>query len=286
MFKTNKMKNKLFFLALAASALCVSAAAQTTAEDFQVRYERLVRNLGYAGVGIETLLDRWGEAFPEDPAVPTARFNYFLHKGLRTEVVPKPGTRRYLGNDPVLTLQDENGEDVPYFEVNYYDEEMFGEAMRVADAQIAAQPDELRWHFLKITGLSAFELESPDMAASELRKLIARNASEHPDWTLDGAPADEEIFQQGVGEYCARFFQTGSEAGYEYFRELSELMSKQFPKNPLFIDNIGSYWQAARGNDKQAAKYYKKALKIDPEDYAATRNLQIIERKKAQAKKK
>ena len=41
-----------------------------------------------------------------------------------------------------------------------------------------------------------------------------------------------------------------------------------------------------KGNDKQAAKYYKKALKLDPNDYAATRNLKIIERRQAQAKKK
>ena len=41
----------------------------------------------------------------------------------------------------------------------------------------------------------------------------------------------------------------------------------------------------ARGNDKQAEKFYKKALKLDPGDYAATRNLQLIAKKKSQARK-
>ncbi|MBP5626418.1 MAG: hypothetical protein J6W98_05810 [Bacteroidales bacterium] len=281
----NMNKTKIF-LTVAAAALCVAAAAQNTAEEFQARYERLVRNVGYSGVGVETLLDRWEEAFPEDMAVPTARFNYYFDKACRTEMVAKPGLRRYLGNEPILKLKDPEGNDVPYFEENFYDEEIFGEAMKVVDQKIAEQPDELRWRFLKVTGLAAYEKESPDMAAAELRKLIARNASARPAWTLDGAPADAETFQQGVGEYCAQFFRTGSTACYEYFREISELMNKQFPKNPVFIDNIGSYWQAARNNDKQAIKYYKKALKLDPDDFAAKRNMQLIERRQAAAKKK
>jgi len=281
----NMNKTKIF-LTVAAAALCVAAAAQNTAEEFQARYERLVRNVGYSGVGVETLLDRWEEAFPEDMAVPTARFNYYFNKARRTEVVVKPGLRRYLGNEPTLTLKDPEGNDVPYFEEDFYDEALFGEAMKVVDQKIAAQPDELRWRFLKVTGLAAYEKESPDMAAAELRSLIARNASARPAWTLDGEPAGAEIFQQGVGEYCAQFFQTGSTACYEFFREISELMNKQFPKNPVFIDNLGSYWLVARDNDKQAAKYYKKALKIDPEDYAAQRNLKIIENRQAAARKK
>ena len=281
----NMNKTKIFLTA-AAAAFCFAAAAQNTTEEFQARYERLVRNVGYSGVGVETLLDRWEEAFPEEMAVPTARFNYYFDKSRRTEVVSKPGLRRYLGNAPTLTLKDSDGHDVPYFEEPFFDEELFGEAIKVLDAQIAAKPDELRWHYLKVSALTAYEKESPDMAATELRKLIARNAASRPAWTLDGAPAGADIFQQGIGECCADFFQTGSKASYEYFKEISELMSKQYPKNPVFVGNIGSYWQVARGDDKQAAKFYKKALKLDPDDYAAKRNLQIIERRKAAAGKK
>ena len=123
------------------------------------------------------------------------------------------------------------------------------------------------------------------MAVSELRTLIRRQASSKPSWTLDGEPADAEIFQQLVGEVCYNFFQTGSDTSYEYFKDISEQMNKLYPKNPVFLDNIGSYWQVARNNDKQAEKFYKKALKLDPGDYAATRNLQLIAKKKSQARK-
>ena len=278
------MSMKKLFMILAAMTACISAAAQTTSEEFQARYDRLVRNVGYSGVGVETMIDRWEEAFPDDMNPYLARFNYFYDKSLHAEMVAKPGLRKFLGNAPALTLKDSDGQDVPYFEENFFDEEYFGEAMRVLDMRIAAQPNELRWHYTKVTALTAYEKESPDMAASELRNLISRDAT-HPAWTLDGAPADADVFQQCAGELCANFFQTGSSTSYEFFREVSELLSKRYPQNPVFIDNIGSYWQVARGNDKQAVKYYKKALKLDPDDYAATRNLQIIEKKQAAAKK-
>jgi tetratricopeptide (TPR) repeat protein len=278
------MSMKKTILAIAAIALCAAAAAQTTTEEFQARYERLVRNVGYSGVGVETLIDRWEEAFPDDANPKLARFNYYYDKALHTEIVAKPGMNKFLGNPPSLTLKDADGQDIPYFEEQFFDEAPFGEAMRVLDAQIAAQPDDLRWRHTKISALCAYEKESPDMAARELNTLIDGD-SKHAAWTLDGAPADADMFQQFVGEFCADFFRLGTDAGYEYFREISELMSKRYPKNPAFIDNIGSYWQVAKGNDRQATKYYQKALKLDPNDYAATQNLRLIERKKAAAKK-
>ena len=277
---------KKWILAIAAIALCTAAAAQTPAEEYLARFERLVRTVGPDGVGVETLLDRWEEDFPDDQAVHVARFNYHFQKSQRTEMVAKGTQRRYLGNPPSLTLKDADGQDVNYFPEDFYDEEEFAEAMKVLDRQIALHPDELRFHFLKVSALAAYEKESPDMAAAELKSVIERQASARPVWTLDGNPADAEVFQQGVGEYCYEFFQIGTSDSYEYFREISERMNKLFPKNPVFLDNLGSYELVVKENYKQAAKYYKKALKLDPDDYAAQSNLQLIERKQAQEKKK
>lgn len=277
---------KRWFFAIAAIALCAAASAQTTPEEYLARLERLVRSVGPAGVGVETLLDRWEADFPDDQAVHVARFNYHFQKSQRSEMVAKGTQRRYLGNPPSLTLKDADGQDVNYFPEEFYDEEEFAEAMKVLDRQIALHPDELRFHFLKVSALAAYEKESPDMAAAELKSVIERQVSSRPAWTLDGEPADVEVFQQGVGEYCYEFYQIGTPSGYEFFREISGRMNKLFPKNPVFLDNLGSYELVVKGNDKQAAKYYKKALKLDPDDYAAKSNLQIIERKKAQAKRK
>ena len=278
------MKRLIF--AIAAFVLCAAAAAQTTAEDFQARYERLVRNVGAFGVGVETLLDRWEEACPDDVAVHVARFNYYFQRAQATEMVSKGTQRRFLGNPPSFTLKDADGQDVNFFPEDFYDEADFADAIRVLDRQISLRPNELRFNFLKILALVAYEKEYPDMAATELITLIKRHESSRKGWTLDGEPADDEVFQQGVGEILYEFFQIGTPVAYEYFHEASYRMSKHFPKNPVFIDNLGSYQQAYKQNDRQAARYYRKALKLDPDDYAAKTNLQTIERKKAQKKRK
>ncbi len=278
-------KKSIFLIGLAILLGCPALPAQTTRDEYLARYERLVRNVGYAGVGVETLIDRWEEDFPDDISATVARFNYYFIKSQRTEMLVKEGTR-FLGNPPQLTLKDENGADVNYFAEDFYDETYFSEAIRVLDSRMAEFPDELRFHFLKISALSAYEKESPDLAAAEVKALIDRNASARPAWTLDGEPVDGETFQQAIGEYCYNFFQTGTPASYAYFLDISTRMNKLYPKNPVYLDNIGSYWLVVKEDDKQAAKYYKKALKLSPDDYAAQSNLQLIERRKAAAKGK
>ena len=53
-------------------------------------------------------------------------------------------------------------------------------------------------------------------------------------------------------------------------------MMKAEPKDTGFLDNVGAYWQVAKKDDRMAAKFYKKALKLDPDDYAANKNMKII----------
>ena len=253
----------------------ICATAQT-APDFKSSYERQVRNVGYDGVGVETIIDKWEAASPDDPDMLVARFNYYYAKSASQVVVQKSGSR-YLGQKPTLSLKDSLGQDVNYFEDRNFDEAVFAEGMKAIDKAIALYPDELRYHYIKISALADYEKESPDLTSAELNALIDRHSSLHPSWTLDGKAVDEDVFVQGVGEYCYIFFTIGSDAGYEYFRSISEKMGKLYPDNTVFIDNIGSYWQVARKNDKQAMKYYKKALKKNPDDYAATKNIKIIQ---------
>ena len=102
----------------------------------------------------------------------------------------------------------------------------------------------------------------------------------HPGWTFDGQAVSREEFESAVQEYCFLFYRTGSPNSYESFRILSERMLRQNPKNTLFLNNLGAYWQVARHDDKKAAKYYKKVLKLNPGDESATANMKIIEKNK------
>ncbi len=270
----------MMMMKIAAAALsllaCMALGAQENAADIKAEYERQVRYVGLAGVGVETIINRWEAAAPEDPEVHVARFNYWLTKSAAESVVITRPQKRYLGNDPVMTLKDSLGRDVYYFEDVNYDDEAFGEALKAIDRAIELNPQEISYRFGKITSIMDYEKESPDMTAAEILSLIDDYQARGEGWTYAGETLTQELFCQGISEYCYRFFRTASPASYEYFLEISEKMNKLYPDEVVFIDNIGSYWQV-NGDSRKALRYYRKALKIDPEDYAANNNIRLIQ---------
>ena len=101
---------KTFYI-LAAILLSVLASAQTS--DYQRRYNALLDRVGFAGVGMETLIENWGKAEPENPEMHQARFYYCFVKSQGTEVISR-SEPKYLGITPVLSLKDSIGADIHY----------------------------------------------------------------------------------------------------------------------------------------------------------------------------
>ena len=102
------MKRSLFIAA--ALLLSGALASAQTSQDFLAKYQRQVKMLGADGVGVETIIDRWEEAFPDDGDMLEARFLYNYLKSQSTDVVRKDGAK-YLGAAPVLSLKDSTGMD-------------------------------------------------------------------------------------------------------------------------------------------------------------------------------
>ena len=267
---------KRTFTLIFAALLSFAAAAQTTPAEFQARYNRQTAALGAAGVGVETIINRWEEAFPEDGAMLRAKFSYYLAKSQSTRVVPKDQAR-YLGEKPVVTLKDSLGADVNYFQETFYEDSVFSRCLDAAQKAISLYPDDLQHRVDKLNALTLYEKESPDMACRELLALIDLNSSSHPVWKSGETVLEADAFPATVQEYCAAFYRIGTPSSYEAFRKVSEKMAKLYPKDPNFQSNLGSYWLVAQGNNKKALQYYKKALKINPDDYAAQRNIRVIE---------
>lgn len=268
-----------FFCFLTALAISLTVIAQTpSSKDFQDRYDLLVSKLGPTGVGIETLLDRWAAAYPDDVQMLTGKFSYWFSKSQTLQLVPK-GQQKFLGENPTVVLKDSTGADVNYFQETMYDDELFGEAQKALEKAIQLYPDRLDLRFLKVASLIGYEKESPDMALSSLKSLMIYNATQHPKWEYPGVEkVDNEFFSAALQEYCYLFFRYGTPATYEAFKELSQQMLTYEPKNVLFLDNIGSYWLVARKDNKTAMKYYSKVLKIKADDLTAIKNIIILAR--------
>ena len=71
----------------------------------------------------------------------------------RTTSVVKKDQKRYLGENPVLTLKDSTGNDVYYFQEDTFDDELFGQAQKALEKAIQLNPDRLDMRILKVASL-------------------------------------------------------------------------------------------------------------------------------------
>ena len=132
--------------------VCIAAQAQT-ASRYEQRYDLLVSQFGPAGIGVETVLNNWEKADSTNARMLQGKFAYLFTKAQTGVVEPHPG-KKYLGMNPVITLKDSLGNDVHYYEVNVFDDELYAEALKAADKAVAVWPDRLDFRFMKHRGIA------------------------------------------------------------------------------------------------------------------------------------
>lgn len=260
----------------------VFAHAQTSSR-YEQRYDLLVSQFGPAGIGVETVLDNWEKVDSTNAKMLSGRFAYLFTKSQTGQVESRPD-KKYLGMDPVLTLKDSLGNDVYYFQVNVFDDDLYAEAIKSADKAISIWPDMLDFRFMKANAYIAYEKESPDMALAFMTDLVDENTTRKSSWTYEGEEVGQDFFQEAMQEYCYSFYSISTPASYEAFRILSEKLLEAFPDNPGYMNNIGSYHMIAKNDYKTACKYYNKVLKSHPDDYTAIKNGIIAARRQNNVK--
>ena len=272
---------RLLLLTLALLPLC--ALAQTPQEDYLRRYNNLVERVGPDGLGVETLIDKWEADCPDDIQPLLARFSFCFARSQSSHVI-QLDRDRYLGQEPVLPLKDSLGRRCNWFQDYDYDDELYAAANLAIDKAIAMEPLRLNLRFLKINAMMAYEKEQPEMTLIELKNLADKHFKTHPAWEYEGlGSVDDEQFKAFMQDYCVTIFRLGSDSSAQAFKSLSEHLLRYCKDEPMYVDNLGSYYLVKR-DYKKALKYYEQVLKKHPDDATALQNGLLLARAKKDAK--
>ena len=274
------MKKRFVVVVLALVSVCVYAQDQSAV--LERRYNLLVEKVGFAGIGVETVLDAWKRVDSTNLNMQLGRFRYYLTKGQTISVVAKP-EKKYLGLEPVLTLKDSLGKDVYYFQEPFFDDALYGQAMKSLDKVISLAPDRLDFRFMKANAYITYEKGSPDMTLSYLSGLCDEAAARTKDWTFGQEKKGRDFFADAMQEYCYNLFLIGTPSSREAFVTLSRKLNGIFPEYLDFLNNIGSY-QLMSQDYKGALKTYGKVLKKDPGNLTALQNCLLAARRMKNAK--
>ena len=274
------MKKIFVVVVLALVSVCVYAQDQSAV--LERRYNLLVEKVGFAGIGVETVLDAWERVDSTNLNMQLGRFRYYLTKGQTISVVAKP-EKKDLGLEPVLTLKDSLGKDVYYFQEPFFDDALYGQAMKSLDKVISLAPDRLDFRFMKANTYITYEKGSPDMTLSYLSGLCDEAAARTKDWTFGQEKKGRDFFADAMQEYCYNLFLIGTPSSREAFVTLSRKLNGIFPEYLDFLNNIGSY-QLMSQDYKGALKTYGKVLKKDPGNLTALQNCLLAARRMKNAK--
>jgi len=257
--------------AIAVLLAVLPAAAQLSREEYKDKYDRQVRAVGYAGLGVETILDRWGNVYPDDCDMLEGRFFFDLTRARSSKTLRSPKAR-YMGREPLMTLKDSLGAPVYFYEEEFYEDSLFNSALGYMGRAAELRPEEFLYRAHMLNSIIQKEKEEPVMSVEELDALISYDKACSPSWTYRSQPAGESFFPDAVQDYCSLYFEIGSPKSYAAMRRISERMIKLYPNRLEFLSNMGMYWKVAENNPKKALAVYKKVLSKDRDNYQAAKN--------------
>ena len=204
-------------------------------------------------------------------------FNEHLNKGLKSGITMSVELPLYAYEEQVMTLKDTVDENkVAGYLYNGYtivDSAQVDSAFMWLHKGIQAFPDRLDLYF----GLAATYLyiDQPDMMIYIVEKAMQQEKKNKGQWlwTADEpTPDDIDYMFERVQEDFARFW---AAEDLERCERVAQMAVKYYPKRAEYWNNMGAVamW---KNDKKKAMKYFRKALKLNPNDELIKANIEYI----------
>lgn len=210
------------------------------------------------------------------------RFNEHLNAGLQSSITMSVELPLYAYNTQVLTLQDTvTGGPAGYMYQGYFitDSAEVGSAVMTLQEGIRKFPNRLDLYF----GLAATYLytDQSDKMIGTVESAMQQEKKNKGNWlwTNDELTPDTiDYMYERVQEDFARFW---AAEDLEHSERVAQMAVKYYPKRAEYWNNMGvvALWKedfSEKPNFKKAMKYFKKALKLNPDDELIKANIEYI----------
>lgn len=205
------------------------------------------------------------------------RFNEHLNAGLQSNLAMTAELPLYAYNTEVFTLTDSvTGEPEGFLYQGYYinDSEQVDSALMILNEGIAKFPNRLDLYFGLAT--TYLYIEQPDKMIDIVEKAMKQEKKNKGNWLWSGdeiLPDVTDYMYERVQEDFARFWEAED---LERTERVAKMAVKYYPKRAEYWNNMGAVtmW---KNDKKKAMKYFKKALKLNPDDELIKSNIEYIQ---------
>lgn len=210
------------------------------------------------------------------------RFNEHLNAGLQSSITMSVELPLYAYNTQVFTLQDTvTGGPAGYMYEGYFitDSLQVDSAVMTLQEGIRKFPNRLDLYF----GLAATYLyiDQPDKMIGIVERAMQQEKKNKGKWlwTNDELTPDTiDYMYERAQEDFARFW---AAEDLERTERVAQMAVKYYPKRAEYWNNMGvvALWKedfSEKPNFKKAMKYFKKALKLNPDDELIKANIEYI----------
>ena len=204
------------------------------------------------------------------------RFNEHLNAGLQSSITMSVDLPLYAYNTEVFTLQDTvTGGPAGFVYQGYFitDSAQVDSATMILNEGIAKFPNRLDLYF----GLAATYLytDQPDKMIGIVEEAMKQAKKNKGNWLWSGdeiLPDVTDYMYERVQEDFARFWEAED---LERTERVAQMAVKYYPKRAEYWNNMGAVamW---KNDKKKAMKYFKKALKLNPDDELIKSNIEYI----------